>query len=218
MQRGAQDASIRVRLHRRSFPLLPHRDNSNLRRRRPNGFSVNTSRSNAGRAEPIAHRSAIIHAGELSLRSQRFPIEFETPALVLQLDGDQIPHCLIPVASFVQGSPGASGIVREHLLSRRSKRQRSSREELCNRNLPRCPLGKRPLNRLKRSETVSSLQTNKQKLAPPWSHHEIEQVRLLILEGKSLYAVSRRLGRTPQAVRKMASRLKLPLRSLHLMN
>lgn len=99
-----------------------------------------------------------------------------------------------------------------------AKQQRRSREELRSLDLLRCPLGKRPLNRLKRSETVSSLQTNKQKLAPPWSHHEIEQVRLLILEGKSLHAVSRRLGRTPQAVRKIASRLKLPLRSFHLMS
>jgi hypothetical protein len=191
-----------------------------------------------GRAKPIARKSAIIHTGEFFLRRQRFQTIAKsrlpsqrhhrtwnkigygrlTPALILQLDGDQIPHRLVPIASFAQGSPGASGIVRGHLLSRRSKQQRRSREELRNRDLLRCPFGKRPLNRLKRSKTVSSLQTNKQKLAPPWSHHEIEQVRLLILEGKSLHAVSRRLGRTPQAVRKIASRLKLPLRSLHLMS
>jgi len=62
-----------------------------------------------------------------------------TPELILQLDGDQIPHCLVPIASFVQGSPGATEIVREHVLSRRSKQQRRSREELRNRDLLRCP-------------------------------------------------------------------------------
>ena len=30
-------------------------------------------------------------------------------------------------------------------------------------------------------------QTTKRKVAPPWSHHEIEQVRFLILQGKSLH-------------------------------
>jgi hypothetical protein len=63
---------------------------------------------------------------------------------------------------------------------------------------------------------VLAPQTTKRKVAPPWSHHEIEQVRFLILEGKSLHAVSRRLGRTPQAVRKIVSRLKLPLRLVDL--
>lgn len=44
---------------------------------------------------------------------------------------------------------------------------------------------------------MSYLQTEKQRLAPPWSLHEVS---LLIREGKGLHAGSRRLRRTPQAV------------------
>lgn len=70
------------------------------------------------------------------------------------------------------------------------------------------------VNRVRGSATLTllTLPTPKRPTAPPWSNEEIDQLRSLILEGKSVHAVSRHLGRTPQAIRKIASRLKLPLR------
>jgi hypothetical protein len=49
---------------------------------------------------------------------------------------------------------------------------------------------------------------------PPWTPDETERVRNLILSGKSIEAISRVVGRTPSAIRKTASKLRLPLRKI----
>jgi len=54
-----------------------------------------------------------------------------------------------------------------------------------------------------------------QKTQPlPWSDEEKEQLRTLVLQGKSPLAVAHALGRTILSVRKIASQLKLPLRKV----
>ena len=45
-----------------------------------------------------------------------------------------------------------------------------------------------------------------------WTLEEKERMRELIQKGQSLEKVATALGRTPQAVRKIASQLRLPLR------
>ena len=47
-----------------------------------------------------------------------------------------------------------------------------------------------------------------------WTPEEKERMRELIQKGQSLQKVATALGRTPQAVRKIASQLRLPLRKI----
>ena len=48
----------------------------------------------------------------------------------------------------------------------------------------------------------------------PWTREEEEQLRALILSGKSKEAIAKKLNRTPTEIRTRASKLKLPLKSL----
>ena len=45
-----------------------------------------------------------------------------------------------------------------------------------------------------------------------WTREEEEQLRALILSGKSKEAVAKKLNRTPTAIQTKAGKLKLPLR------
>jgi hypothetical protein len=49
---------------------------------------------------------------------------------------------------------------------------------------------------------------------PPWTPEEENKLRDLILGAKSVEAIARLLNRTPLAVRRRASRLRLPLRKV----
>ncbi len=49
---------------------------------------------------------------------------------------------------------------------------------------------------------------------PPWTTEDEGRLRQLILAGKSVEAISRMIERTPLAIRKKASKLKLPLRRI----
>jgi hypothetical protein len=49
---------------------------------------------------------------------------------------------------------------------------------------------------------------------PPWTSDDESRLRQLILSGKSVPAISRIIDRTPLAIRKKASKLKLPLRRI----
>ena len=49
---------------------------------------------------------------------------------------------------------------------------------------------------------------------PPWTQEEEDKLRELILNAKSVEAIARLLNRTPLAVRKRASKLRLPLRAM----
>ncbi len=49
---------------------------------------------------------------------------------------------------------------------------------------------------------------------PPWTADDESRLRQLILAGKSVEAISRMIARTPLAIRKKASKLKLPLRRI----
>jgi hypothetical protein len=48
----------------------------------------------------------------------------------------------------------------------------------------------------------------------PWTPDEEKRLRELILSAKSVEATAQLLGRTPLAVRRRASKLKLPLRKV----
>jgi hypothetical protein len=50
--------------------------------------------------------------------------------------------------------------------------------------------------------------------SPPWTPTEDEELRALILGAKSVEAIAKKLNRTPLAVRRRASMLKLPLRKI----
>jgi hypothetical protein len=49
---------------------------------------------------------------------------------------------------------------------------------------------------------------------PPWTPEEENKLRELILGAKSVEAIAKLLNRTPLAVRRRASRLKLPLKKI----
>jgi hypothetical protein len=49
---------------------------------------------------------------------------------------------------------------------------------------------------------------------PPWTPEEENKLRELILGAKSVEAVAKLLNRTPLAVRRRASKLRLPLRKV----
>jgi hypothetical protein len=49
---------------------------------------------------------------------------------------------------------------------------------------------------------------------PPWTPEEEDKLRELILRGKSVEAIAKLLNRTPLAVRRRASMLRLPLRKV----
>jgi hypothetical protein len=49
---------------------------------------------------------------------------------------------------------------------------------------------------------------------PPWTPEEENKLRDLILGAKSVEAIARLLNRMPLAVRRRASRLRLPLRKV----
>jgi hypothetical protein len=49
---------------------------------------------------------------------------------------------------------------------------------------------------------------------PLWTAEEEEELRALILSAKNVEAIARKLGRTPKAIRRRASVLKLPLRQV----
>jgi hypothetical protein len=48
--------------------------------------------------------------------------------------------------------------------------------------------------------------------SPPWTPEEEEKLRALIVANGEVEAIARQLGRTPLAIRRRASKLKLPLR------
>jgi hypothetical protein len=50
--------------------------------------------------------------------------------------------------------------------------------------------------------------------APPWTPEEENKLRELILGAKSVEAIAKLLNRTPSAVRRRASMLRLPLRKV----
>jgi hypothetical protein len=50
--------------------------------------------------------------------------------------------------------------------------------------------------------------------SPPWTPKEDEELRALILSAKSVEAIAQKLGRTPLAIRRRASMLKLPLKKI----
>jgi hypothetical protein len=49
----------------------------------------------------------------------------------------------------------------------------------------------------------------------PWTREEEEQLRALILSGKSKEAVAKKLNRTPTAIRTKAGKLKLLLKRVY---
>lgn len=49
---------------------------------------------------------------------------------------------------------------------------------------------------------------------PPWTSEEEEELRALILSAKSVETIARKLDRTPKAIRRRASVLRLPLRQV----
>jgi hypothetical protein len=50
--------------------------------------------------------------------------------------------------------------------------------------------------------------------SPPWTSEENEELRALILNAKSVEAIAKKLNRTPSAIRRRASMLKLPLKKI----
>jgi hypothetical protein len=50
--------------------------------------------------------------------------------------------------------------------------------------------------------------------SPPWPPKEDEELRALILNAKSVEAIAKKLNRTPLAIRRGASMLKLPLKKI----
>ena len=49
----------------------------------------------------------------------------------------------------------------------------------------------------------------------PWTRKEEEELRALILRGKSVEAIAMKLGRTPPSIRNKAYKLKLPLKKVN---
>ena len=49
----------------------------------------------------------------------------------------------------------------------------------------------------------------------PWTRKEEEELRALILSGKSVEAIAMKLGRTPPSIRKKAHKLKLLLKIIY---
>jgi hypothetical protein len=50
--------------------------------------------------------------------------------------------------------------------------------------------------------------------SPPWTPEQEGKLRALILSGNSVEAVAKKIDRTPLAVRRRASMLKLPLKKI----
>jgi hypothetical protein len=48
----------------------------------------------------------------------------------------------------------------------------------------------------------------------PWSIEDDDRLRILILDARSIEAIARVIGRTPSAIRKRASKMKLPLQKM----
>jgi hypothetical protein len=64
------------------------------------------------------------------------------------------------------------------------------------------------LSRIEGEEEMTATPT------PPWTPEEENKLRELILGAKSVEAVAKLLNRTPLAVRRRASMLKLPLKKI----
>ena len=62
---------------------------------------------------------------------------------------------------------------------------------------------------------LSLRRSTSQRVRRTWTEEEEEELRALILSGKSIEAVAKKLNRTPRAIRTRAGKLKLLLKSVY---